>query len=61
MNGVVQAIHRMHEAGLLWLIAAAVLFLVGASRFNGAGMKVLAEIGVGGAIAAIAMTIAFLR
>ena len=59
MRGVVQAIQRMRESGLLWLLAAAILFLVGASRFSGAGMRELAEVGVGGAIAAIAVIIAF--
>ena len=59
MNGVVQAIQRIRESGLLWLLVSAVLFLVGASRFNGAGMKEMGEIGVGGAIAAVAVIIAF--
>ena len=59
MNGVVQAIQRIRESGLLWLLAAAVLFLVGASRFNGAGMKEITETGVGGAIGAVGVIIAF--
>jgi hypothetical protein len=59
MKTVLQALQRMRESGLLWLLAAAVLFLAGASRFSGAGMQEYAEVGVGGAIAAVAVIIGF--
>ncbi len=59
MKSIVRAIPRMRDFGVPWLLASAVLFLVGASRFNGAGMKELAGMGVGSAIAAIAVIIAF--
>ena len=39
MKSVVQAIRRMRSSGLLWFIASAVLFLVGAASFNGAGLR----------------------
>ncbi|MEO8713921.1 MAG: hypothetical protein ABI369_02805 [Acetobacteraceae bacterium] len=54
-----QALHRMRWSGLLWLVASAALFLLGASSFGGAGMKEVAALGVAGAIAAIAMIVAF--
>ena len=59
MKSVVQALLRMRLSGLLWLIASAVLFLLGSASFNGAGVKQLADLGVGCAIAAIAVIIAF--
>ena len=47
------------RSGLLWLVASAALFLAGASSFSGAGMKQAASLGVAGAIAAIAVIVAF--
>ncbi len=59
MKSVVQAIWRMRSSGLLWLMASAVLFLVGAASFNGAGWREMASVGVAGAIAAVAVIVAF--
>jgi hypothetical protein len=44
----------------VWLILSAALFLVGAATFSGHGAKQLAEFGVLGAVAAIALIVAFL-
>jgi hypothetical protein len=55
----VQAIRRIRSSGLLWFIASAVLFLVGAASFNGAGSREIAAIGVAGAIGAVAVIITF--
>lgn len=44
----------------IWLIMSAALFLVGAATFNGHGARQLAEFGVFGAVAAIALIVAFL-
>jgi hypothetical protein len=49
----------MRSSGLLWLVASAVLFLLGASSFNGIGMKEAAGVGVFCAIAAVAVIIAY--
>ncbi len=59
MKSVVQAIPRMRSSGLVWLILRAVVFLLGSASFNGSGMKQLADLGVGCAIAANAVIIAF--
>lgn len=59
VKAVVQAIRRMRSSGLLWLVASAALFLLGASSFNGIGMKEAAAVGVFCAIAAVAVIIAF--
>ncbi len=42
------------------LIMSAALFLIGAASFNGHGSKEVAEVGVGGAVIAIALVAAFL-
>jgi hypothetical protein len=39
---------------------SAALFLIGAASFNGHGSKEMAEVGVGGAVIAIALVAAFL-
>lgn len=44
----------------VWLILSAALFLVGAAAFSGHGAKEMAEFGVLGAVAAIALIVAFL-
>jgi hypothetical protein len=44
----------------VWLILSAALFLVGAAAFSGHGAKEMAEFGVFGAVAAIALIVAFL-
>jgi hypothetical protein len=44
----------------VWLILSAGLFLVGAASFSGHGAKELAQFGVLGAVAAIALIVAFL-
>ena len=44
----------------VWLILSAALFLVGAAAFSGHGAEEMAEFGVFGAVAAIALIAAFL-
>jgi hypothetical protein len=44
---------------LVFFIMSAVLFLVGAMGFNHSGFRTVAEAGVMGAVAAIAMIVAF--
>lgn len=44
----------------IWLILSAGLFLLGAASFSGHGARQLAEIGVAGAVMAIAVIAAFL-
>jgi hypothetical protein len=44
----------------VWLILSAGLFLVGAASFSGHGANELAQFGVLGAVAAIALIVAFL-
>jgi len=44
----------------VWLVLSAALFLVGAAAFSGHGAKEMAEFGVFGAVAAIALIVAFL-
>lgn len=60
MKAVMQMIRRMRSSGLFWLMASAVLFLLGASSFSGIGMKEAAAVGVFCAITAVAVIIAFL-
>ena len=43
----------------VFFILSALLFLVGATGFNHSGFKTMAEIGVMGAVGAIAMVVAF--
>ena len=43
----------------VFFILSALLFLVGAMGFNHSGLKAMAEIGVIGAVGAIAMVVAF--
>jgi hypothetical protein len=61
MKSSVQAIQRAQGCGRLQPVANAVPFLIGASRPNSAGMKELAAVDVGSAIAAIGAIIAFFR
>ena len=51
---------RSRCAGHLWLLASALLFVLGASVLDGEGSRQLASIGVGAAIAAVAVIVAFL-
>jgi hypothetical protein len=44
-----------------WLVLSVVLFLAGAAHFAIQGQDFFAKIGVAGAIAAVAMTVAFAR
>jgi hypothetical protein len=44
----------------LWLILSAALFLLGAASFSSHGARELAQFGVFGAVAAIALIVAFL-
>ena len=59
---VVRALSRMlsSQSGIIWLIAAALLFLVGAIANGAAGSRELTEIGVIGAVVAIAFVAAFM-
>ncbi len=59
---VVRAMSRMlsSQSGIIWLIAAALLFLVGAIANGAAGSRELTEIGVIGAVVAIAFVAAFM-
>lgn len=43
----------------VFFIVSALLFLVGAMGFNHAGLKTMAEVGVMGAVGAVAMIVAF--
>ena len=54
-----EAIRRRRSVGPLLLLASAALFLVGAASFNGTGQAELAKLGVGSAVAAVAVIIAF--
>ena len=47
-------------SGNAWLVAAALLFLVGALANGAAGSRELTEIGVLGAVVAIAFVVAFM-
>lgn len=47
-------------SAFFWLLVSAVLFLLGAAVFSSDGAKQLAEVGVFGAVAAIALIVAFL-
>ena len=60
VKSMMHAMRRMQRSGLLWLVASTALFLVGASGFSGVGMKEAAALGVAGAIAAVAVIVAFL-
>jgi hypothetical protein len=44
---------------LIFFILSALLFLLGAMSFNHAGGKTMAEVGVMGAVGAVAMVVAF--
>jgi hypothetical protein len=59
---VVRALSRMlsSQSGIIWLIAAALLFLIGAIANGAAGSRELTEIGVIGAVVAIAFVAAFM-
>ena len=54
-----EVLRRVRGSGVALLIVSAVLFVVGAASFEGSGMHNLATIGVGAAIAAIAVVLAF--
>jgi hypothetical protein len=43
----------------IFFVMSALIFLLGAMSFNHAGGKTMAEVGVMGAVAAIAMVVAF--
>ncbi len=51
---------RQTPSGTMWLIAAAFLFLIGALANGAAGARELTEIGVIGAVVAIAFVAAFM-
>ncbi len=48
------------QSGSIWLVAAAALFLIGALANGAAGSRELTEIGVIGAVVAIAFIAAFM-
>jgi hypothetical protein len=53
-----RACRRIRSSGVAWLVASAVLFLVGAAAFSGEDMRSIAAAGVAGAIAVVAIIIA---
>ena len=57
----IEAIRRRRSAGPLLLLLSAALFLLGAVSFNGAGQAELSKLGVGCAVAAVAVIIAFFQ
>jgi hypothetical protein len=54
-----RACRPIRSSGVAWLVASAVLFLVGAAAFSGEDMRTIAAVGVGGAVAAVAIIVAF--
>ncbi|MBN9562203.1 MAG: hypothetical protein J0H14_15975 [Alphaproteobacteria bacterium] len=48
------------SSGIIWLIAAALLFLIGAVANGASGSRELTELGVIGAVVAIAFVAAFM-
>lgn len=50
---------RLQGSGVLLLLVSAALFVAGAAIFEGSDMHDIATLGVGAAIAAIAVVIAF--
>jgi hypothetical protein len=61
LRALAKLLHRCKRPSpFIWLILSAALFLVGAASFSGHGAKELAEFGVYGAVAAIAVIVAFL-
>jgi hypothetical protein len=46
---------------IVWLVLSAVLFLAGSAQFQLSGARQMAEYGVLGAIAAVAIIVAFVR
>ena len=52
-------LRRIRGSGALLLVVSAALFMVGAASFEGNNMHDAAALGVGAAIAAIAIVIAF--
>lgn len=59
MKPLRKLLQRLQGSGVLLLIVSAVLFVAGAAIFEGNDMHNAATLGVGAAIAAIAMVIAF--
>ena len=46
-------------SAFMWLLVSALLFLLGAASFSASGSRTFAEVGVLGAIAAVAVIVAF--
>ena len=59
MKPIRQLLQWLQGSGVLLLVVSAVLFVLGATVFEGNDMHNAATLGVGAAIAAIAMVIAF--
>ncbi len=59
MKPLSDLLQRLQGSGVLLLIVSAVLFVAGAAIFEGSDMHNAATLGVGAAIAAIALVIAF--
>lgn len=59
-SGAKSLLKSKGRSPFVWLILSAALFLVGAAAYSGHGAKELAEFGVFGAVAAIALIVAFL-
>ena len=65
MGAIARFLHGLRRllapsSGIVWLFAAALLFLVGALANGSAGSRELTEIGVLGAVVAIAFVVAFM-
>ncbi len=59
MKPVRDLLERLKGSGVLLLLASAALFVAGAAGFEGSDMHNAATLGVGAAIAAIAIVVAF--
>lgn len=59
MKPLKDLLERLKGSGVLLLLASAALFVAGAGIFEGSDMHNVATLGIGAAIAAIAIVIAF--
>lgn len=59
MNRLRALLQRAPGSGVLLLVVSAILFVVGAASFEGNGFHNAARLGVGAAVAALAIVAAF--
>lgn len=59
MNRLLDLLRRTQDSGILLLVLSAILFVVGAASFEGNGFHNLATLGIGAAVAALAILAAF--